>query len=199
MMKVTPLAPWSSISFFRDEMLFLRCLPMIVSGYLRAGSRDVKCTREITDHRMLWRRGPLKHFKLWVGMIWDGLIREASVHDDDLVESNWIELLTHSTDLSLKTFFQILLCWILILIPLPLKSTWWQNLFLEEDLTKLWWTLQIASSPIDHLGQWWSFQNATRIFNHSKWFWSTINSYNPPFSSKWTFPGTYIFSEHRLF
>ena len=43
MMKVTPLAPWSSISFFKDEMLFRLCFPIIVSGYLRAGSRDVKC------------------------------------------------------------------------------------------------------------------------------------------------------------
>ena len=85
---------------------------------------------------LLWRRGPLKHFQLWMGMMWDGLIREASVYDDDLVELNWIKLTTHSTDLSLKTFFQILLCWILMLIPLPLKSTC-QDLFLGADLTKL--------------------------------------------------------------
>ena len=35
MMKVTPLAPWSSISFFKEEMLFRLCFPIIVSGYLR--------------------------------------------------------------------------------------------------------------------------------------------------------------------
>ena len=34
MMKVTPLAPASSMGFFRVEMLFFLCLPTIASGYL---------------------------------------------------------------------------------------------------------------------------------------------------------------------
>ena len=61
MMKVTPLAPWSSISFFKDEMLFRLCFPIIVSGYLRAGSRDVKCTMCQGNDRLLHCSGEEDH------------------------------------------------------------------------------------------------------------------------------------------
>ena len=40
MMKVTPLAPWSSISFFKDEMLLRRCFPIKVSGYLKCPNHN---------------------------------------------------------------------------------------------------------------------------------------------------------------
>ena len=40
MMKVTPLAPWSSISFFKDEMLLRRCFPIKVSGYLKCTNHN---------------------------------------------------------------------------------------------------------------------------------------------------------------